>query len=220
MKLLEKFRHDNIVSLIKVNDEPKKENNYHFHMELALCTLVEISKYWTKGNELKFLLNYGLVGICEAIELIHEKQYIHFDIKPLNILFFRSPSNILKLCDFGSCVHLSLLQDPNSDFEILSTPVITAPEILFKPEAELNSKVDVFAFGMTLWQTFMKKVPFAGLNSHQVLKAIANENFPPTEDLPTNIQVLVQHCWNRDPINRPSFQDIKCSLLQEGANLG
>ena len=70
---------------------------------------------------------------------------IHRDLKPLNCLLHEGH---LKLCDFGLASEKS---------RTVGTPHYMAPELLL--DKPYSAKVDVFAFGIMLWEMFTRQLP-------------------------------------------------------------
>ena len=86
--------------------------------------------------------------LLDALSYIHSKQIIHRDLKPSNILVTRNGYNV-KIIDFG-------LSDAD-DYAILKQPAGTmkyaAPEQL-QQGVKLDSRVDIYAFGLILKEIF------------------------------------------------------------------
>lgn len=81
-----------------------------------------------------------------AIAYIHKQGFIHRDIKPHNILYFKNEDTV-KLCDFDMC--MPVIDDMES-FKAM-TPEYTPPEILVQDtDVSYTTKVDIWGAGMVL----------------------------------------------------------------------
>ena len=105
---------------------------------IPLITFIEQGKL-TRALAYKFITE-----ICNALQYIHNKQLIHKDLKPNNILITYNGNNV-KLIDFG-------LADCD-DYEILKIPAGTekylAPEQL-DPNATLDCRTDIYSLGIII----------------------------------------------------------------------
>ncbi|KAK3387731.1 kinase-like domain-containing protein, partial [Podospora didyma] len=92
--------------------------------------------------------------ITSGLQAIHAVGVVHGDVKPENILIFRSAEGgyIAKLADFGSAIVLADITLPSS--RPLGTVLYSAPECYpggtttFKRDELI--KMDIFSLGMTL----------------------------------------------------------------------
>ena len=105
---------------------------------IPLTTFIEQGKL-TRALAYKFITE-----TCNALQYIHNKQLIHKDLKPNNILITYNGNNV-KLIDFG-------LADCD-DYEILKIPAGTekylAPEQL-DPNATLDCRTDIYSLGIII----------------------------------------------------------------------
>lgn len=105
---------------------------------IPLTTFIEQGKL-TRALAYKFITE-----TCNALQYIHNKQLIHKDLKPNNILITYNGNNV-KLIDFG-------LADCD-DYEILKIPAGTekylAPEQL-DPNAPLDCRTDIYSLGIII----------------------------------------------------------------------
>ena len=95
--------------------------------------------------------------ICNGLAFIHEKGFMHHDLKPANVLFTRRGQ--VKLCDFslaGGGGGLFSLFDGGLIEQV--TPMYVAPEIIRKEKATMLS--DMYSFGVLLYLLFAEKVPY------------------------------------------------------------
>lgn len=87
-----------------------------------------------------------------------------------------------------------------------------APELF--DGAIVTSKVDVYAFGILMYEVLTEKEPYPNIQSslylmNQVVGGLRPEFPDTTKD---SLQKLAKECWNQDPDSRPTFDDIFSSL--------
>ena len=76
--------------------------------------------------------------------------------------------------------------------------------------------IDVYSFGMILWEVYARKDPYEGEDVMEVLAQIADSKIQKRPIVPTatpsNVATLMTDCFNTDPDLRPSFQEIDIRL--------
>lgn len=137
--IAQQLSHQNIVQTI----------SFEFVEELGLCVIQEYidgltwDDFFAKNNHSKKETYRLLSELCDALSYIHNKQIVHRDIKPNNIIITRD-GNHVKLIDFG-------LADKD-EYDILKEPAGTA--IYASPEQQKRNKIDnrsdIFALGKIL----------------------------------------------------------------------
>lgn len=103
---------------------------------------------------LLFIAQGAISGVCE----MHALQFIHGDIKPENLLFYRDR---VALCDFGF-TFVAGFEPPNHIIRrgYYGSIVFTAPELFGNKNFTGNFfKVEVYALGFVLYQLFFKQTP-------------------------------------------------------------
>ncbi len=91
------------------------------------------------------------------------------------------------------------------------TPCWTAPEIL-RGET-YDEKVDIYSFGIVMWEILTGLRPYSGCNFMQVSLDVLDGTRPQIpNDCPTEYKKLMKKCWDTDPKKRPSAQDIIIKL--------
>ncbi|EAX92134.1 TKL family protein kinase [Trichomonas vaginalis G3] len=144
------------------------------------------------------------IGIAHGMIELHKQNIIHRDLKSLNILL--DDRLLPKICDFG----ISRFGNQGDDTmtKEIGTPHWMAPEIF--ESNHYTEKVDVYAYGMILWEMLTESVPFRGRTAIQVATAVVtkNERPPIPSSCPGTLRKLIQLCWDRDPEKRPSFKQI------------
>jgi serine/threonine protein kinase len=93
-----------------------------------------------------------------------------------------------------------------------------APEVA--QDRHYNKSVDVYSFGMLLWEMCMLEKPFHGYTSkkHMTLVVLGGER-PPLDSFhcpywPAKLQDLIKHCWCSNPHHRPTFSEVKTELAK------
>ncbi|RAL49666.1 hypothetical protein DM860_001957 [Cuscuta australis] len=82
-------------------------------------------------------------------------------------------------------------------------------------------KVDVYGFGLILWEMVTGYIPYEDMIPVQAAFAVINKNMRPTipVDCPSAMKALIEHCWSSQPENRPEFWQIVKILEQFESSL-
>ncbi|XP_058812494.1 twitchin isoform X4 [Topomyia yanbarensis] len=105
--------------------------------------------------------------ICEAVKYMHERNIIHLDIKPENVMCQTRNSNQVKLIDFGLATRLN----PNEMVKISTgTAEFAAPEIVEREPVGFYT--DMWAIGVLAYVLVSGLSPFAGETDIDTLKNI------------------------------------------------
>ena len=121
-------------------------------------------------NQLKFVAGCVLVGL----NYIHEKQIIHKDIKPENLVF--DSRGYIHITDFG----ISKIYHPDNGKENSGTPGYMAPEVLFNKDH--NFSVDYFSLGVILYELLMGRRPYHGHSKKELRKDVVSRQAKIKED--------------------------------------
>ncbi|KAK3243492.1 hypothetical protein CYMTET_46860 [Cymbomonas tetramitiformis] len=78
----------------------------------------------------------------------------------------------------------------------------------------VNEKVDVFSFGVVLWEVWtLGDVPYQGLSMSKIFNGVMNNMRPGVpEGCIKPWRELMQRCWSQRVPDRPSFSEIACEL--------
>lgn len=158
--------------------------------------------------------------LASALKYLHslvhpDATIIHRDLKPENIGF--DSHGTLKLIDFGLCTCVCRRNHSEQTYELSGNTGslrYMAPEVaLRQPYSEM---VDVYSFGVLLWQMATNEMPYKGLSRSQFMTRVVGQGERPKIERkwPLKFGNLLQSCWHTNPDVRPSFDTITL-LLEE-----
>src|SRR4030095_8910960 len=138
---------------------------------------------------------------------IHKKNYIHHDLHSGNIFSYHGSWSVIG--DLGLCQRLNEKVHLNKIFGVI--PYL-APEVLLKKP--YTKKSDIYSFGMIMWEFTTGKKPFHDRphNSSLILDILKGERPQITDDTPEFYADLMKRCWDHNPENRPTANEIEVCL--------
>jgi eukaryotic-like serine/threonine-protein kinase len=118
-----------------------------------------------------------MLQLCRALEHAHQRGVIHLDLKPSNVLV--TDTGQACILDFGMARLLEQSASQTlSEGITAGTPAYMAPEQISKGPADWDTRTDVHALGVLLFQVLLEDLPFAADGPPlEVLRAI--ESAPP-----------------------------------------
>lgn len=151
-RLQASLKHPNIVSVYHLEEDPQTHELYlvcEYASAGSLAERLEQRGPLPPAEALAFALD-----ICAALEETQHQQVVHRDIKPSNILLVSDDQErfTAKLGDFGIAQDRRLRRTtilPGTTHP--GTPLYMAPEQA-DATALLDTRTDIYALGMTLWQ--------------------------------------------------------------------
>jgi eukaryotic-like serine/threonine-protein kinase len=144
--------------------------------------------------------------IAAALDHAHRRGVIHRDLKSANVAV--SPDGSIKVLDFGLSRQLTgtngLVQSPAgmlTNASVAGTLTHIAPEVL--KGAILDHRVDLWAFGVMLYQMTTGVLPFKRATECATASAILDEAPDPLPvTVPIDLRRVIERCLTKDPASR------------------
>ncbi|MQL98421.1 hypothetical protein Taro_031124 [Colocasia esculenta] len=172
VNMMARVTHENLVKFIGACKDP------FMVIATELLPGTSLRKYLNslrpKQLDLHVAVSYAL-DIARAMECLHANGIIHRDLKPDNLLLTENQKHV-KLIDFGLAREESVTEMMTAE---TGTYRWMAPELystvtLRKGEKKhYTNKVDVYSFGIVLWELITNRMPFEGMSNLQAAYAAA-----------------------------------------------
>src|SRR6202163_4668309 len=146
------------------------------------------------------------IAVAAALTQVHRRGLVHKDIKPANILVNRTTGEV-KLTGFGIASRLPReRQAPAPPESIAGTLAYMAPEQTGRMNRSIDSRSDLYAFGVTLYEMLTGRLPFTASDPMEWVHChIARQPAPPTERLknvPGSVSAIIMKLLAKTPEER------------------
>ncbi|CDM33671.1 hypothetical protein DTO013E5_1446 [Penicillium roqueforti] len=249
--ILKGLQHPHIVALIDCH-----ESTSHIHLVMEYCALGDLSLFIKRRDTLgshkytrdmiakypnapgaslnEVVTRHFLKQLSSALKFLRDRNLIHRDIKPQNLLLCPSPSSyrtgtaqvipykgsddsyepmtgleslpMLKIADFGFARSLPATSLAET---LCGSPLYMAPEIL--RYEKYDAKADLWSVGTVLYEMVVGRPPFRATNHVELLRKIEKGEdrirFPEDNPASDDIKKLIRGLLKRNPVERLNFPE-------------
>lgn len=191
-EIVEKLKELDSPYVAKIYDTGTHEGN-----SVAILPYYKLGSLQGKNFSLKSLIRMVIPCVNEALLALHKRGILHKDLKPANIMFLSDNSGVA-LIDFGIS---SVIENDVSLIVTKSglTFAYAAPEAL---HGAYLQESDYYSFGITLYELFCGKNPYANLTPEEVVLFSSIQKLPFPEDMSPNLKDLITGLTYNDLTNR------------------
>ncbi|KAK9989632.1 hypothetical protein SO802_029871 [Lithocarpus litseifolius] len=199
--MLARLKHPNIVRFIGACRKP-----------MVWCIVTEyakggsvrqfLMKRQNRAVPLKLAVKQAL-DVARGMAYVHEFGLIHRDLKSDNLLINADKS--IKVADFGVArieVKTEGMTPETGTYRWM------APEMI--QHRPYTQKVDVYSFGIVLWELITGLLPFPNMTAVQAAFAVVNKGVRPIipNDCLLTLSEIMTRCWDANPDVRPPFTEV------------
>ena len=189
------LEHPNIVNIYDVGSE-----NGLYYIVMEYVEGITLKTYIEKKGQLSFKESASIaIQVARGIEAAHNKNIIHRDIKPQNIII--STDGKVKVTDFGIAKATS---SNTISSDVMGSVHYASPEQT--RNGFVDGRSDIYSLGIVMFEMVTGRVPFDGDTTVAVaLQHLQEEIARPSiyaPDLPISFEKIILKCTQKTPDRR------------------
>ena len=189
------LEHPNIVNIYDVGSE-----NGLYYIVMEYVEGITLKTYIEKKGQLSFKESASIaIQVARGIEAAHNKNIIHRDIKPQNIII--STDGKVKVTDFGIAKATS---SNTISSDVMGSVHYASPEQA--RNGFVDGRSDIYSLGIVMFEMVTGRVPFDGDTTVAVaLQHLQEEIARPSiyaPDLPISFEKIILKCTQKTPNRR------------------
>ena len=189
------LEHPNIVNIYDVGSE-----NGMYYIVMEYVEGITLKTYIEKKGQLSFKESASIaIQVARGIESAHNKNIIHRDIKPQNIII--STEGKVKVTDFGIAKATS---SNTISSDVMGSVHYASPEQA--RNGFVDGRSDIYSLGIVMFEMVTGRVPFDGETTVAVaLQHLQEEIARPSKyapDLPISFEKIILKCTQKTPDRR------------------
>ena len=220
-RLLVQLQHPHIVSILDVG----LHGNVPFVVMQYLSGGCLLDKMQARNGQPAALavdsIRNWLLEIAKALDFAHQRQVVHRDVKPANILFDEAGNAFLS--DFGLTKIMYGEPDENAADEtaagfVVGTPNFVAPEIVLG--ADYDGRADQYSLGITVYNTLVGAPPMLGKTPSATMVNQTRRVLPLISDVRKAVPLATAQALAKAISKKPDERFSTCVEFAEAAIAG
>jgi serine/threonine-protein kinase len=209
-----RLKHRHVTSVHDLGQDVADDGTLRHFVVMELITGPTLQDLLAGGKTMPWPLATTVAAqVASALAYAHERGIVHRDISCANIIL---TDDGVKVLDFGIA---ALMGQPDSgdDEILLGTPAYIAPERLRPSETPVAAAADVYGLGVVWYQMLAGEMPWTARTSTGLIQAhlvYMPAPLPPIEGLPERLRELCMACLAKNPLDRPTSQELAAELAR------
>src|SRR5262245_32970875 len=146
------------------------------------------------------------IGLATALSGLHKRRLIHKDVKPMNVLFDSATADV-RLMGFGIASRLPRERQAFTPPEFIAgTLPYMAPEQTGRMNRSVDSRSDLYALGITLYEMLTGSLPFTASEPMEWVHChVAKQPIPPVgheQSIPPPVSKIILKLLAKTPEDR------------------
>jgi eukaryotic-like serine/threonine-protein kinase len=191
-----------------------------------------VMEYVPGGTMERFCAPEDLLPVEQTVEIIfkcaralayaHMQGVTHRDIKPGNLLYAASPTDV-RIGDFGLALNVGA---ETTQITGVGSPAYMSPEQI--REELVDHRTDLYSLGVVMYQMLSGRLPFQGSNKFSMIYQITQHEPPPPSahrpEVPESLDRIVRRAMEKEAQGRyhsgDEFADELVEALRAGLGAG
>ncbi len=187
-----------------------------------------VMEYVPGGTMERYCSAKELLPIAEVVEIIfkctralayaHMQGVTHRDIKPGNILYASTPTDV-RISDFGLALNVGA---ETTQITGVGSPAYMSPEQI--REELVDHRTDLYSLGVVMYQMLAGTLPFRGTNKFSMIYQITQTEAPPPSshrpEVPASLDRIVRRAMQKEVGRRYHSGDEFAADLIEALRAG